>query len=70
MIIIPDPLIFGKPLHVWLGIVLTVLVILQILIGKRILKIDFWYHRNVIPWLILAVLSLHAWYGFQIYFLK
>lgn len=38
---IPDPLIFARPLHVWLGLLTFSLVILQILVGTRILKINF-----------------------------
>ncbi len=67
---IPDPLIFFRPLHVWLGLVLYALVLLQILIGTRILKIPFWWHKKVIWVVILLVATLHGIYGFQIYFLS
>ena len=68
--ILPDPLVFTRPLHVWLGLVLFVLVSLQILIGMRILKLPFWLHTRVIWILILVVMLIHGFYGFEIYFLR
>ena len=68
--ILPDPIIFTKPLHVWLGIVILLLLITQILIGLRFLKVPFWIHTKVI-WRALLVLALIlGYYGFQIYFLQ
>lgn len=68
--ILSDPLIFSKPLHVWLGMVVFLFVITQILIGTRILKVPFWIHTKII-WKIILILGLiHGFYGFEIYFLK
>lgn len=39
------PLLFGLPIFGWLGILLYLMLTFQILTGKRILKIDFKYHR-------------------------
>lgn len=56
------------PIHVWLGIILAILVIAQMLIGKQIIKLDhFLWHRRIIPVLIIIVLIFHAWYGLSIY---
>ena len=56
------------PIHVWLGIILALLIIVQILTAKKIIKINFeLYHRRVIPVLIVIVLIFHAWYGLSIY---
>jgi len=68
--ILPDPKLFTKPLHVWLGMLVFLFVITQILIGMRILKLPFWYHTKVIWIIILALALLHGFYGFEIYFLK
>jgi len=60
--------IFGLPIFVWLGILLASLVILQMLVGKQIIKLNhFLWHRRIIPILILIVLFFHAWYGYIIY---
>lgn len=68
--ILPDPIIFTKPLHVWLGAVTILLLLTQISIGLRWLKVPFWVHTRVV-WRILIVIALiHGYYGFQIYFLK
>lgn len=39
------PVIFGLPGFGWLGILLFLLIIFQVLTGKRILKVNFKYHR-------------------------
>ena len=60
--------VFGLPIHVWLGMLLASLVILQMLVGKQIIKLNhFLWHRRIIPALILIVLFFHAWYGLSIY---
>ena len=68
--IIPDPIIFDKPLHLWLGMLTFLLLILQILVGARIIKLPFWTHRKVIWIILLVVATIHGFYGFEIYFLK
>lgn len=66
-----NPLIFNKPLNVWLGFVLVILILLQISIGKGWIKLPFnTWHKNLLPWAIVIVMLIHGWYGFQIYFLK
>ena len=57
--------IWGLPIFVWLGILLASLVILQILVGKQIIKLNHaLWHRRIIPITILIVLFFHAWYGY------
>lgn len=68
--ILPDPVILAKPLHVWLGFVTLILLILQILIGARVIKIPFIYHTKIVWKILITVALIHAFYGFEIYFLK
>lgn len=68
--ILPDPKLFSKPLHVWLGMVTFLFVIIQILIGTRMLKLPFWLHTKVLWIIILLLVLVHGFYGFEIYFLK
>jgi hypothetical protein len=70
MPIIPNPLIFGKPFHIWLGFLALALLLLQISVGKRWIKLPFWLHMKVIWIILLIVVLIHAFYGFQIYFLQ
>jgi len=67
---LPNPILFGKPLNIWLGLLALILLILQILIGRRIIKVPFSYHTNIVWKILLAVVLLHAYYGFEIYFLQ
>ncbi|ATW28205.1 hypothetical protein [Candidatus Formimonas warabiya] len=61
------PLILGKPLHLWLGIIMIFLLVFQVLTGKRILKLPFVYHRlNAIAIIIIA--AVHAFFGLGIWF--
>jgi len=63
------PMIAGKPLHVWLGIILLLQVIFQVSTGKLWLKVPFIYHRkNGI--LLALVASVHAFFGLGIWFLN
>lgn len=68
--ILADPIIYAKPLHVWLGFLALLLLLLQISIGLRILKLPFWVHRKIVWWVLLIVVLIHGFYGFEIYFLK
>lgn len=70
MILLQNPIIFGKPLNIWLGFVALFLLLLQISIGKRWIKLPFWLHRKVIWIILLTIVLIHAFYGFQIYFLN
>lgn len=68
--ILPNPVIFSKPLNIWLGILAFLLLITQILIGTQILKVPFKIHTKIIWKILLAVVLVHAFYGFEIYFLR
>lgn len=64
--------ILELPIHMWLGILLFILLIFQILIGKRIIKIPFvWHKRNAMA--LITIATLHAligmglWFGFLQY---
>lgn len=68
--ILPDPIIFTKPLHVWLGMIIYILLVFQILTGLRIIRTPLWVHMRFL-WIILIILAtIHGFYGFEIYFLK
>ena len=68
--ILANPLVFTKPLNVWLGFVTLILLIVQILVGARVIKVPFIVHTMIL-WKILIVVALvHAFYGFELYFLK
>jgi hypothetical protein len=68
--ILPDPDLFSTPLHVWLGFATLTLVLIQILIGKRIIKVPFRVHTKIVWKILIAVALVHAFYGFEIYFLS
>jgi hypothetical protein len=67
---LPNPIIFRKPLQVWLGVLAFIVLIVQILVGAQILKIPFWWHTKVL-WIVLLVLTIvHGIYSFQRYFFR
>ena len=53
------PIILGQPLHLWLGILLFLLVIFQIVVAKRILKVPFKWHR-IGGYVILLLAIMHG----------
>lgn len=60
------PQIFGLPINIWEGIVLIFLLTFQLLVGLRILKIDFKWHRwNGI--LIFVIAMIHAFLGLSVW---
>ena len=61
------PLIAGQPLHLWLGIILFILLIFQVMTGKRWLKLPFAYHRgNSMAIVLIAI--LHAYFAIGVWF--
>lgn len=69
---ITAPIIFDKPLYVWLGILLLPLLISQILTGIAMMKGKsgvLRYHK-IIAILIIMVVIVHAFYGLSLWFLK
>jgi len=60
------PVIMGKPLHLWLGILLLVLIILQIAVAKRILPISFYWHR-IMGYVILLLAIIHGLIALGLY---
>jgi hypothetical protein len=67
---IPDPLIFDKPFHLWLGLFGMVLLLIQAMVGKHIIKLPLWVHSKLIWITIFLVAVVHGYYGIQIYFFK
>ncbi len=53
------PIIFGAPLHLWLGILLFILIVLQILVGMRLIPIPFKWHK-VTGFVILLLALIHG----------
>jgi len=49
----------GMPLVAWGGIVTLTLVVFQVLIGSKVIKVNFKYHR-IGGFVILGVAILHA----------
>lgn len=57
------PILLGQPLHLWLGILLLLMIIFQIAVAKRILKVPFKWHR-IVGYLVLFVALLHGFIAF------
>ena len=60
-------LFFGKPLILWLGLVLLILLGFQILSGARMIKVPFKLHR-INGYLLGAVAAVHALIGIRLWF--
>ena len=53
------PIILGQPLHLWLGILLFIIIVVQIAGAIKILPISFRWHR-ILGYVILALAILHG----------
>lgn len=60
------PILFGAPLHLWLGILLVILIIFQILVAKKILPVPFVWHR-IAGFSILVLALIHGFIAFGLY---
>jgi len=63
---LPDPDIFGLPLTAWLGVVIFLLLIIQILTGRNIIKAPLWVHIKLLPIILIIIVLIHIWLGFQL----
>jgi hypothetical protein len=72
--ILADPIVFAKPLHVWLGFVNLALLLTQISLGMTLIKRGgkriIFFHTKVVWLILLIVVLIHGFYGFQLYFLR
>lgn len=53
------PIIIGQPLHLWLGIILFLLVVFQIAVAKKLLRVPFKWHR-IMGYVILLLAVIHG----------
>jgi len=64
---ITTKIIFGLPFFGWIGVLAFFFIVLQILIGIRIIKLPFYFHKKII-WVILLILVIaHAYMGLSLY---
>jgi hypothetical protein len=61
------PSVDGRPINVWGGILLAVLVIFQVLVGTRVIKLPFAWHR-VNGFVILVLVLAHGFLGYMVWF--
>lgn len=61
------PVIFGQPIHLWFGIVMFLMLVLQVLIAKKLVPIPFKWHR-VQGYLILIFAFFHGLVGIGLNF--
>ncbi len=53
------PIIFGIPLHIWLGMLLFLLVLFQVGTGSGLLRPPFVWHRGI-GYTILVIAVIHG----------
>jgi hypothetical protein len=65
------PILLGKPINTWLGLVLVALVIIQLLTGAFLKKgkYDYLKYHQMNATIIAILLIVHAYYGVGISFL-
>lgn len=60
------PQVLGYPINIWEGIILVFLLTFQLLVGLRVIKIDFKWHKwNGI--LIFIIAMIHAFLGLSVW---
>jgi len=61
------PAIGGKPINIWGGMLLGALVVLQVLLGTKVLKLPFRVHR-INGFVILLFALVHGFLGYMVWF--
>ena len=61
------PVVLGLPLHIWGGILIFLLILLQVAGGMKCIKIPFIWHKRV-ALLIVFLGLLHAAAGMALWF--
>ena len=61
------PILWGQPIHLWLGMILLLCVIFQILVARQILKIPFKWHR-IMGYVILLLALIHGFIAMALSF--
>jgi hypothetical protein len=65
--VVTIPIVHGKPINIWGGILLGVMITFQLLTGLRVIKVPNRVHRwNGIA--IFAVAAAHGVIGFMVWF--
>jgi len=64
------PLLFGRPINIWLGIVLGALLLFQIYLGMMMVRgrMNLLKLHKINAALLLTVAFIHAYYGMGIWF--
>ena len=62
------PLLFSKPIFVWLGFLALALLLFEILLGHNVIKLPFKIHTWVIMVIILAVVIVHLVFAVLYFF--
>jgi hypothetical protein len=64
------PLLWGRPINVWLGIILGILLIWQVCLGMMMVKGKMQYLKmhKINATLIIIIAFVHAYYGLGIWF--
>lgn len=61
------PILWGQPIHLWLGMLLLLCVIFQVLVAKQILKVPFKWHR-IMGYVILLLALIHGFIAMALSF--
>ncbi|MCL5010876.1 MAG: hypothetical protein M1127_01560 [Patescibacteria group bacterium] len=66
----PVPVIFGKPIQVWLGMILAIFLAWQIFSGFMVVKgkPQYMKRHKAVVWLIIAIASAHIYFGIRSWF--
>ena len=61
------PVVNGKPIHIWGGMLLAMLIVLQVLTGAGVIKLPFRVHR-INGFVILLLTLAHGFLGYMVWF--
>jgi hypothetical protein len=54
------PILFSKPIFVWIGFLALILLVFEILLGHNVIKLPFKAHTRVVMLILVVVVIVHA----------
>jgi len=62
------PILFSKPIFIWLGFLALALLVFEILLGLRVIKLPLKVHTRVMLLILLVIVLVHTVFAVLYYF--
>jgi threonine/homoserine/homoserine lactone efflux protein len=66
----PVPIIFGKPIQIWLGMILAIFLAFQIFSGFMVIRgrVQYMRRHKINVWFVIIIVLAHIYFGVRMWF--